>query len=133
VQRDGNGYNGETKAHTSLKSLAYEYLLSLGCSDIRTEVIFGKPPYKVIIDLVGTKDNKYIAVECGGSTLNKLIKATQFIDFIYILPFHETKPFLWHEHMDTCPRCGHIMGDLRSDNYILPQNEEKIISPSKIE
>lgn len=102
-------YEGDE--HRALKQIARDFLLALGCTDIYEDSLLGsrkRTPYvSVKINVLGVKGGKRIAVECGGSLMSKLGRAVSFVDELYILPWGETKPFLWNHGMRICPHCGH--------------------------
>ena len=56
---------------------------------------------------MGINGNKMIAVECGGSKTAKLQHIRYMVDELYVLPYGETKPFLWVEGVEVCRFCGH--------------------------
>lgn len=75
----------ESQAHKLLKEKAVEHLQTLGCSFITTEyrIFVEKKLYRV--DVVGTKDNERIAIECG-RTKNCKIQALKQV-FTKVLRF----------------------------------------------
>ncbi len=101
----------EGQGHQHLKTIAIAFLEKHGYSNIDTEVKFGERPVCYIeADVAATKNNKPTIIECGGSLRRKLLKAKGFVNEIYILPYGETKPFIWNEDIIICNNCGHITG-----------------------
>ena len=105
----------ESLAHLKLKNTAILFLRGLGYQDIRTEVCLGVRP-TIFGDVSGNhspssgNQNHSIAiVECGGSKHKKLVRASEIVEYIYILPYGEEIPFLWNKHSEICPTCGHII------------------------
>lgn len=102
--------------HRRLIDRAIGWLEMKGFTDIEPEVsilkegggsaLISKCYYK--IDVVGRKDGKKIAIECGGSRIEKLIDISGYFNEVYILPYGG-EPFLWEEGLNVCQNCGHII------------------------
>jgi len=107
--------------HTELKYLAVDWLQSQGYEDIELEVhvlqkIAGRKPGRgsFKIDVVGRKDGKRVAVECGGSKDTKLAVLATLFHEIYILPYGSTEPYTWEWGMQICGECGNLTSFDRS-------------------
>lgn len=100
----------ESKLHKALKAKATEFLVDLGCTDIIEEYpLIRRPPKKGArcVDVVGFRDGEAIAVECGGSTEQRLRSIVDIVSELYVLPYGETKPYRYKKHTNLCPYCGH--------------------------
>jgi hypothetical protein len=78
----------ESYSHKVLKLRAKEWLRSRGCKDIREEVSFSvDAQHKVVIDIVGYKDDKPVmGIECGMAN-NDSTKYRKLKFHIYSLPY----------------------------------------------
>ena len=76
-------------AHIGLKQEARQLLVNMGCIEIKEEVRFGN----LIIDIIGYKNNKIIAIECGNLSLkNKIEKIKEIPDIIKVLHLKHKSP-----------------------------------------
>ena len=97
----------EGAEHKRLKQLAKSWLLKQGSIEVKEEVLFLNKKRKVIADVVGYSGEVIIAVECGGSTVDKLERLAKCVTEIYILPQGEAIPFRWSILDKLCVCCGH--------------------------
>jgi len=115
--------------HNALKRVAKEFLLAQGCKQICEEYKIGYTKWGqghwVIVDALGTKDGQKIAVECGGSWPAKLSKLAALVSLVYVLPYGEIKPFLWHHGIVICHTCGHIVSQNGRNRKQKPRKGEK--------
>jgi len=103
----------ESNEHKELKAVGTKFLRELGCQQITKEYpvngnnMWNKNSFR--LDVFGKLAGKTIALECGGSSPKKLLKLYDWADQVYILPYGETKPFLWQPNIKICRTCGHII------------------------
>jgi len=102
---------GESNEHKELKVIGLKFLRELGCRQITEEYHARRD--SMHIDVFGSLDGKKIALECGGSSPKKLIKLYGWADRIYILPYGETRPFLWQPNIKICRTCGHEVNGVK--------------------
>jgi len=101
--------------HNNLKYKAIEWLKGQDFTDIEIEVrILNHQTGNAwrgsfVIDIVGRKEHRKMAIECGGSRLDKLNKIASEFNEIYILPYGEDVPYKWERDIDICKQCGHIV------------------------
>lgn len=95
-----------SKNHNTQKAKAKEFLLSLGCKNIKEEVRNLSGSLRFIYDVTGSKDGKIYIVECGGSQIHKLRKIMESGYILYILPYGFDMPFLYEKSMNLCHVCG---------------------------
>ena len=103
----------EGQEHEKIKSMAgawleeqgfvieYEYRINNGRMQRNRKIYY-------TIDVYGKRSDNTIAVECGGSKINKLNDLLTIIGSVYVWPYGETSPFKWEEGLSVCPACGHI-------------------------
>lgn len=111
--------SNESNGHYKLKLVAKQFLESIGCQNIQMEYqlpkiqyTFGKKPRHwqtrqvYTLDVVGFKEGRLFAVECGGIHMRSLNNLAHQGVLLYILPFGKTKPFLWQRGIKFCSKCG---------------------------
>ena len=109
----------ESDTHIQLKLKARKFLQNMGCQDIQDEYrlpkiqyTFGKRPrhwktkQSLVLDVAGLKDNRLIAVECGGIFPQKLKSLSIQEVTLYIWPYGKNKPYLWQRNINVCHLCG---------------------------
>jgi len=92
--------------HERLKQIASDFLLSLGCTTIKTESRSLSGSSRFIYDVVGIRESQIFIVECGWSKHNKLTKIIESGYILYILPYGYDKPFLYQKETHICHVCG---------------------------
>ena len=111
--------NNESNKHQELKEKAKQFLESMGCKDIQFEYRLPKIQFSLgeklrhwntkqffIFDVAGFKDGRLVAVECGGTLPRKLSSLHNQAILLYIFPHGKIKPYLWHNGIQVCDRCG---------------------------
>lgn len=99
----------ESDTHKQLKEIGKAFLINLGCTNIVYEKLMGVNNARIKADVYGELDTIKYIVECGGSSNYKLVKASKLIDFVYILPYGESIPYIWNNNFSVCHSCGHII------------------------
>lgn len=99
---------GESPAHKLLKQRAKKELVLRG---FRAEEIFEEYPVKITekayrIDVVGKRENEFVAFECGNTPIQKITDLERAFDEVVQLPYIASSPFspennsrkwvLWH-------------------------------------
>lgn len=103
----------ESEEHKVLKEVAKEFLVELGYSneqlveEYRILDTNGNGKAVLIVDVVGIKDKHIVAIECGGSRPEKLLKLADKVSKIYILPYGNTEIYEWNKKIKVCDVCGH--------------------------
>ena len=99
--------------HSKLKGKAVEWLKNKGFNDIETEVrILNSQTGKAwrgsyLVDIIGRNDKFKVAIECGGSQVDKLNNIYDEFDKIFIFPYGEEEPYEWKTNENLCQNCGH--------------------------
>lgn len=106
LRMTNGGLANDGEKHRKLKIKAREFLISLGCKDIREEARDLSEESRFVYDVVGFKDGKIIIVECGGSQKHKLQRIIRDGYTLYIWPYGAKEPFLYNPSRNICDKCG---------------------------
>ena len=106
-----------SRKHSDLKIAALEWLEARGFKDIELEVTIlynseGNHRRKFMIDVVGRRKGKKVAVECGGSLNNKLDTLLGLFHEVYVLPYGREEPVKWKKGSEICHCCGNALSSV---------------------
>ena len=81
--------SNESEAHKALKRIAHSELKKAGFGEgeIKEEYPVDIDGHRFIVDVVGVRENKAIAYECGGVQRYKLDKLKTFFDKVVWIPY----------------------------------------------